>query len=386
MAVIDLKSSYLNALKEADIDKNKIADWEEALTGLQTTIQTAYETEATPIKQQTTYDISQAYENYKKTQLNLLQNQQLGAGLREHLGSELSSKYGETYSNIRAQEQAQLSKLSGEYTTQYNKYYKELQSSLEKEATKLSDVEKALLSYRGLSGMSQAEELKYIQNGELTDLGRDFYAKSLLDQNAETGENVYFGDYLAKTNPELYEYFAGNQAKVMQLVGGLAAEDVGKTYSQSSVVTEQADIKQKEVEDMLKTLTKEQKRILQRRGLNVDDVLNKKYENQLARKQEIESVLFQLKNTPTDVIATREGGVKFVKEGGLFGRDVYNVNGVDYYTRGVDSSGKTNIQHKLNLKPRLKSGELKINDVVVYDNMYFMITSKNGDLVQLERK
>lgn len=375
MAVIDLKSSYLNALKEADIDKNKIADWEEALTGLQTTLQTAYEAESTPIKQQTSYDISQAYENYKKTQLNLLQNQQLGAGLREHLGSELSSKYGETYSGIRAQEKAQLSKLSSEYATQYNKYYKELQSSLEKEATKLSDIEKALLSYRGLSGISQAEELEYIQNGELTDEGRDFYAKSFLDQNAETGESAYFGDYLAKTNPELYEYFAGNRAKVMQLVGGLDAEDVGKSYSQSSVYAEQSEKLRKDIEAQIKPLTDTQRAWFENEtGVSIENALREGTTPSEKRK-----TLQQIKETTDKIPTHRQNEAIKVKDGYIYGNQKYKTTYV-----GNSSKTANDITRDLDLKKKIKSGEVQYGDVVVWNGNSYVVTKSTSQIPNFE--
>ena len=60
------------------------------------------------------YDISQAYANYKQQQLQLQMNEQLGAGFQQQAGQQLQSAYGSAYAGIKTQEAETLGKIASQ--------------------------------------------------------------------------------------------------------------------------------------------------------------------------------------------------------------------------------------------------------------------------------
>ena len=392
MAITDLRSSYAQALTQYDKDKNKIADWEEVLTGLQNTLSAEYETEAAPIQQEAKYNISQAYENYKKTQLNLLQNQRLGTGFKESLVSDLSKEYGRTYSTIKQQEQTQLRTLDKEFSSQYNKYLNELTKNLETEATALDALEREIYAYRGIDS-AQAEALNYYAQNEqgvyeLTDEGRDFFAQSLLQANSLNGETKQFIDYLYEKDSDLYDYYVSNISKVGELVGGLTPEDLKGTYAQSSAVKKIADNLKQQIQTEYESLSEGQKDYLKRRGINFTDVIETQYNTEADRRTAYQDYLEKMLSVPKDVKPTPEQKTAAK----LIGQDsIYTYNGKEYKGVYISGNSKTasEITRYTNLKKRISSGELSYGDTIRWNGNTYIIkksTTKIPNFVKLIEK
>ena len=113
--MIGLSHDFTEYVKEYVPQGQKISLWENFLTGLQS----EYSTAGQQVSEQAAYDISGAYANYKQQQLQLQMNQQLGAGFKEQVGSELQSAYESAFSDIKAQEASDLRTVVSEYAKTY---------------------------------------------------------------------------------------------------------------------------------------------------------------------------------------------------------------------------------------------------------------------------
>ena len=120
------KESRQNLLTNYNENKKALEDLYEPLKtnyanmiqnyqNLYTPMANQYISERSAYKTQANYDISQAYANYKKQQLNLLQSQRLGTGFKENVSSILKSNYGNLFRGIKKEEAQNLADLEQAY-------------------------------------------------------------------------------------------------------------------------------------------------------------------------------------------------------------------------------------------------------------------------------
>ena len=406
MAIVNLKSEYERELADVYDYKTRIADWENALSGLKNTYETAYESDASGVKKQAAYDISQAYENYKKTQLNVLQNQYLTSGSKAAVLSEMGSDYSDKTRLVRAQETSQLGKLQQQYESEYHKAYEntyekarkdveDFEKTISEEAGKIEDIERAIYEYMGTDFTTAHDESAGLyklnkETGayELTTQGRDFFAKALLQANqvvTETEEASdamaaqHFADYLYETDKDLYDYFVANRGLVGSLVGGISQEDWRTTYADSSAVKAVADELQTTITDKYATLTEGQKQQLQTMNATLDAIVSKDYSTQSERRKAYDEYLATLNDLPTDIVS--KGAVEKPKDTtkNAFSSQTYSYRGEQYagtFIRNTTPVAR-NITNDLDLKKRIKSGEISYGDVVEWKGNYYVV--EKGD-------
>ena len=241
-----------------------ISSWKEYLEGL-TKQQTSDIETAT---QQASYDISGAYANYKKAQLNLLQNQQLGAGFKEQLGSGLKSSYASAYGNVQSQLASNISNITGEY----DKLRTEASKNIQESASYIDSINRALyefggkdISKRGLG--REAGGLGYYATDtegttRLTPYGKAELSDLLL--NAQDGK--FFSDYLAETDKKTYDWFMNNLDLAYGTIAGLEPGTRSFTTQDRDIMIAAEDAERKfaslspEEYDRTKTFESEQAR------------------------------------------------------------------------------------------------------------------------------
>lgn len=318
-----------------------ISSWKEYLEGL--TKQQATNVEAAT--QRASYDISDAYANYKKAQLNLLQNQQLGAGFKEQLGSGLKSSYASAYGNVQSQLASNISNIA----SQYDKLRSDAQKSIQESASYIDTINRALyefggkdISKRGLSRESGGLEYysteitkdpitgKDVSETYLTPYGRAELSDLLL--NPQNGQ--YFADYLAETDKKTYDWFMDNLDLAYGTIAGL---DTGvRSFSseeKSKLITEEnlKKIGDKYSSDSIKNMT------------------NDSYESNL--KNDMKNIL------GADVNVSFPVG--FAQLGAIAVRVTFNVDDLTPYAKNmlsrvmpIPSSGKMEIDLFEGLKPK----------------------------------
>ncbi len=231
-----------------------VFSWSRYLQGLEKN----YTSDVEAATQRASYDISDAYANYKKAQLNLLQNQQLGAGFKEQLGSGLKSSYASAYGNV----QQQLVKDIGTYYAKYQEDVGVAEKQISESASYLDAINRALYEFggkdinkrgesRAKGGLNYYETITTInpETGEtvydtyLTGYGKAELADLLL--NPQKGK--YFTNYLAETDKKTYDWYMQNLDLARGTIAGLdkgvssfspeekkamvAAEDAERRYS-----------------------------------------------------------------------------------------------------------------------------------------------------------
>lgn len=207
MAIYTGKASdYAELQKESLVKQSGVMDWEKFLLNTQ---------EGQSIQATADYDISQAYANYKQSEMNALQNTKLRSGFREKIASDLASSFEQQATQSRLNELSKLTQLSSAYDER-----------LIKAGEQLSAIEKAAYEYGGVDltklgvGVDEGGLGHYTNtNGtmELTNYGRAYFDKIFSTPG--------FSEYLYEESPELYEYYASNVGDVREMVGGLDRED-----------------------------------------------------------------------------------------------------------------------------------------------------------------
>lgn len=257
-------SDYEEAYKAVDVDPEGVSSWtryflqplqkqyNEAIT--QTTQQ--YSAGISPIKQQSAYDISQAYANYKQQELALLQQERLGAGFKEQQALGLRQAYTSAYSDIKREEASALTTLASEQATALSKitsnYEKQLEAGQKEETKRISQIaetsqklDQALIDF----GKTYGKNLAEFQDINWDDLGKSGvlqttqgktegttettftqYGKLLADallhaQVSVDGNTTSFIDYLRATNSKLYDQYMTNPQLYNRLIAGLSDKD-----------------------------------------------------------------------------------------------------------------------------------------------------------------
>ena len=153
--------------------------WEQFLTGTQT----AFQQQANQVQDAHSYDISQAYANYKKQQLQLQMNEQLGAGFQQQVGSQLQTEYGNTYQGIKAQEVSDLAKVR----EAYQEAYAEGENRFTQFGKTGQSLDKAIFDFAKTEGYDFADESKLYKSRR--DGGYEFF-KQTQDENGNITKKI----------------------------------------------------------------------------------------------------------------------------------------------------------------------------------------------------
>lgn len=343
--------------------------WEQFLTGTQT----AFQQQANQVQDAHSYDISQAYANYKKQQLQLQMNEQLGAGFQQQMGSALRTDYGSAYQDIKTQETSALNKVR----EAYEKAYEEGESRFAKLGKTGQSLDKAIFDFAKTEGYDFTDESKLYksrraggygffkqtqdENGnittELTEFGKDFYNKMLHGtenrfakflQESEDYEGLYD---LYMENPDLYNYMLGgleygtreyDTSRMPKLLEQERTDEVNLIGEKSTNENYQkyiSGLSSKSTEDLRKL------------NATISD-------NKIAEK-------FNTISNYGGHATISNGVATDVVTGETFKRGY-----IDY-----DNANRVKIQRSVpNLKEKLQSGELTKGDIIVYDGKKFIIS------------
>lgn len=220
--ITGLSSDYLESVKEYVPQGQKQSLWESFLTGTQQT----YQGLAQQAQDVASYDISQAYANYKQQQLQLQMNEQLGAGFQQQVGQQLQSQYGSAYAGIKTQEAETLGKIAGEQASAIEAGEKELTNY----AKQLRAWDELIVEYgKTLEG----ERFKIPDNfrdaeGNLTEEGKLWYY-DVIEATDASGQNFYdwvlgedtSGKYDLEEREAAYLAYKENPELFTQLTSGL---------------------------------------------------------------------------------------------------------------------------------------------------------------------
>lgn len=188
--MVGLTSDYTELVKEYRPQGQKQSLWESFLTGTQQTYQGLMQQAQDVVS----YDISQAYANYKQQQLQLQINEQLGAGFQQQAGQQLQSAYGSAYTDIRTQEAETLGKIAKEQASAIETGEKEFSQI----GSNIKTLDRYIQDYAAALGRPAPEDAYKIttQDGlttkELTEAGQVWYSDIL---NA-TLDGKHFDEWL----------------------------------------------------------------------------------------------------------------------------------------------------------------------------------------------
>ena len=235
-------TDWSDYLKKHNKDVTGISDWEKYF--LEPTKQ-YYQTQAQAVSAQTEYDISGAYQNYLRTQRNLLQNQQLATGFQEEMTREAKAAYESAYATAKTKEAASLYDVSKAYTEALAKEDERLLGMGEQLASfeeKLYEFAKIDSAYATMAyGQEQKDEAGNVigtglghyemnpETGEytLSDRGKAFI-QDLLYGETNVGSKS-FETYLSdQEETELLDFYRQNQDlinEVFSLEAGQRAPD-----------------------------------------------------------------------------------------------------------------------------------------------------------------
>lgn len=264
----ELEKYYLDEMLEQQGYKSQTDFYTKLLTeGAKTAQESAkayYDPIAEQAGKQASYDISGAYASYLKQQQNIAAQSGLESGYKEEVGSGLKSAYGSAYQQAKATEAQTLAsaaeKASSIYSSGVESAQKTITSQLEAMATEASQrakLFKATEKYatQGLTGdlyrpYATYEDDVRVGEGiyqyndatgeyEITDLGRDLYAKSMLsDADA-------YKSYLEEQG--LLDYYLTNQGALTKDLFGVESvitdAETGKTRLATYDPTSEASMK-----------------------------------------------------------------------------------------------------------------------------------------------
>lgn len=220
-----LLADYVQGVKEYIPVGQKKSLWEQFFTGTQQ----QYQTIAQQAQDVYAYDISEAYANYKKQQLQLQTNQRLGEGFKQEIGGELQSAYQSAYSDIKTQEATALTDISQQYQTAIEKG--EEQFSQLGELARLTDI--AIQEYgSGVSSLGDIYDTTTDEYGvetkTLTDAGRLWYYDALNRSDSNFQDWLLSEDSTStldlKDRQKIAEALGGeNRGLILESVGGIGS-------------------------------------------------------------------------------------------------------------------------------------------------------------------
>ena len=431
-------------------EQNKVTNYEELLTGMYADetkkITSTYEAglknaqdvynyntqEATSnfqyqtnsLMRQTRYDISNAYANYKKSQLNLMQQNMLGSGFKDYYGSQLKSAFNQAVSDYKFNESEQLNYLSKQYeksllgeeqsllktTTSLDKSYesaleslakdkektkKENEKQLEEDAKKYAQIEGILREIAGINDSNADKYYETITDAEkgektikLTDLGKDEFDRILnsiftdtdafvmKDPNDKTKEKKYYSvtDYLFDLDQDLYEFFVANKSSINKWVAGLEADD-------NSYTKEEREIERKQIEsEILKSVSEKAAAIKENAQKRLNELSEQKFDSYddkikayTALKDEI---LNSPEKTPTPTYVLKgSSATSIIHEGQDYLVPNKAVDREEATPKMLKEWGLGNGSTWGATSEALKNKGLKENDVLIYGNDKYIILS-----------
>lgn len=248
-----LYNAYYEDQKEREKKQAGVTYWEDIFKA-------PYETAAEQVQAKSAYDISDAYSAFKRNQLNLMTQQQLGEGFKESIADQLRASYEQQYSGIRQTEASKLFDIQSAYE-------KQLASQEERVAGMAkfySDLEKSMYEFAGIEDLSLIEKgIDYINEAnsgygyyrlnpetgeyEQTEYGKSFmkdiiesgdyvlkdvYGKEILDEDGKPISMGAYSKWLAENNPELYEQYIQNVDAVREMIGGYEYAEYKKEQEQ----------------------------------------------------------------------------------------------------------------------------------------------------------
>jgi hypothetical protein len=218
-----MKTGYTQQQKELNKNLRGVSEWEEYF--LQPLRET-YETGVGQIQAASNYDISSAYANYKKQQLQLAQQNAFSEGVMKKLEKQLESEYASNVYSTQTTAAENLATLQSEI----DKKYTENQEALEARSQIASDLTAAVAEYLGysdeqlLSGIGVnigTEEEPLYGKGwySLDEEGNRVQTAVSIDELSKVLLSSDFANNLKETNPKLYEQYIENPALFNQLLG-----------------------------------------------------------------------------------------------------------------------------------------------------------------------
>lgn len=224
---VGLVSDITKMLKEEQAKMAGVKKWEDIILS---PAKALAEAEAEAVSTQTKYDISNAYANYKKSEMNVARNTRLGSGFKRQIASDLKSAYQQQYDIEKAEEYGAIADIESKYTTAVQQQLAEKEKELSDYATNLSQIEDYMFKFAGIEASQEnLEKLGYYAKAgdtnvfEITDLGRDVYDKILHTANTE---GKLFSQYLAEQDKDLYEFYTKNKGSFNKFMAGLDPTDV----------------------------------------------------------------------------------------------------------------------------------------------------------------
>lgn len=193
MAYTSLRSDYENFLKERNKNLAGVSEWERLF--LQPLTQ-QYESGVQQIQKQTQYDISQAYSNYKKNQLRLMQSN-IDTASQNKISSGLQTEYVSAFN----QAQQEFNKNLNTLTQQYQSALQTNQQAIQTAASDLKTLYDYALEKAGLSDLTDVElaqqgYLKYTDSGyEITNKLKNLFQQQWYGaESATDGLEKYIRD------------------------------------------------------------------------------------------------------------------------------------------------------------------------------------------------
>ena len=383
--IVTTADDYAKLIKGYKAPNQQKSLWEQFLTGTQQQYQSA----AQQAQAATSYDISGAYANYKQQQLQLMMNNQLGAGFKEQVGSGLRQQYETAYDKFKAQESSALATIVEQQAATLNKAETEIAKKgafakkFETAVYDFAQLNKDLLGY----DLSNSENIyKSVEEGglgfykttkndkgevtyELTDYGKDFYDKVLHSPLT----SMKFKEYLEEEG--LYEDYISNADFYNSIIGGLEYGD--RDYSEDERLTSLRAEERKTAYEEIKTHTTNTE--------SLDKIYGTGLENLSA--EESRKILENVKRT-NDYVGTLNNtsgtSDKVVKD--IYDNKWTFVGSNQYYDAkhaGL-TGGKFNDAKKLGQKLGIvdKKGSVvqskyRKGDVITKDGRYYVITEIN---------
>lgn len=226
-------TDWSDYLKQHNKDISGVSDWKKYF--LQPT-QQYYQTQAQAVSAQTEYDISGAYQNYLRTQRNLMQNKQLASGFKEQLGEEAKAAYEGSYATAKTKEAASLYDVSKAYTEALAKEDERLLgmgeqlASFEEKLYEFANIDSAYATMA--YGQEQKDEAGNVigtglghyemnpETGEytLSDRGKAF-VQDLLYGETRAGSKSFESYLTDQEETELLSFYRQNQGLINEMFG-----------------------------------------------------------------------------------------------------------------------------------------------------------------------
>ena len=330
---------------------SNVSRWNQFLTG----IDAYYKPKVQQVQDAAAYDISSAYANYKKQQLQLKMNEQLGAGFKQQVGSQLQSEYGTAYKDIKTEESANLAKVQEQYDktveqaseqfSQWGEVAKQLQEiAYEWGTTNVGTINRPMYDVT----QNKNGELEYTPSGYT----KDYFAKILTNKN--------FEDYLYKEHNDLYEAYVSDVDAYNKAIAGIELENrsyTDKYYKEAEEKYNSAAITQIENKSV------DSKKLQELYGENYKNLTT----------VQAEEIANKLQATPEYVDTVRDPSNREV------GYSSVSVYGGAYQWTVTSDSANTELAKEFNLVQKvLVDKTISPGDVLKIKGQYYQVVSLLG--------